>query len=93
MHILSAVPLLEITDDVLWLASALLQSGVIPAKAAGDASHIAVCAVHGIDYLMTWNCAHIANASIIKTVRKILEEQGFSCPIICTPEELLEESP
>ena len=92
LRLLSDIPMLEITEDVLLLASALLQSGIIPAKAAGDASHIAICAVHGIDYLMTWNCAHIANATIIRTVCKILEEYDYSCPIICTPEGLLEES-
>jgi hypothetical protein len=93
LELLNALPLLNISDDVLPLATALLQSGIIPAKAARDASHIAISAVHGIDYLMTWNCAHIANATIVKTVRRICEQNGFSCPIICTPEELLEASP
>jgi cellobiose-specific phosphotransferase system component IIA len=67
-----------------------MQAGVIPDKAAGDATHIAVSAVHGIDYLMTWNCAHIANAMIVKTIQAICTQNGFSCPVICTPEELME---
>src|SRR5205807_9160936 len=83
-------PLLDVAESVLQLASALLQAGVIPDKAARDAAHIAVSAVHGIDYLMTWNCAHIANAMIVKTVQAICVQNGFSCPVICTPEELME---
>ncbi len=90
LQVLKPLPLLDITEPVVQLASALLQSGVIPEKAARDAAHIAVSAVHCIDYLMTWNCAHIANAMIIKTVQSICVQNGFSCPVICTPEELME---
>ena len=90
LELLRPLPLLDITESVLQLASGLLQSGVIPAKAARDAAHIAISAVHGIDYLITWNCAHIANAMIIKTVQKICAQNGFSCPVICTPQELME---
>ena len=89
MEVLKPIPLLDITEPVLQLASALLQSGIIPNKAARDAAHIAVSAVHGIEYLMTWNCAHIANAMIVKTVQAICVKNGFSCPVICTPEELM----
>jgi hypothetical protein len=64
--------------------------GAIPIKAARDASHIAVSAVYGIDFLLTWNCAHIANAQIIKRVQAICLDRGFACPVICTPEELME---
>jgi hypothetical protein len=50
-----------------------------------------VAAVQGVDYLMTWNCAHIANATIARSVRRACDDQGYQCPVICTPEELLEE--
>lgn len=89
MAILGPLPLLDISEAVLQLASAILQTGVIPAKAARDAAHIAVTAVHSIDFLLTWNCAHIANAQIIKQVQAICEQHGFPCPVICTPEELM----
>ena len=89
MAILNPLPLLDISEAVLELASAILQSGVIPAKAARDAAHIAVSAVHDIDFLLTWNCAHIANAQIVKKVQSICTQQGFPCPVICTPEELM----
>jgi len=93
MEVLRPFPLLDITPAVLPLASALLQSGIVPAKAARDAAHIAISAVHGVEYLMTWNCAHIANAAIIKTIQAVCAENGFVCPVICTPEELMESPP
>jgi len=91
LEIIAHFAQLEITDDVTTLAQALLRNGIIPRKAATDAAHIAVAAVHGMDYLMTWNCAHIANATIFNSVKRVCMEQGFSFPIICTPEELLGE--
>ena len=87
--ILNPLPLLDISEAVLELASAILQAGIIPAKAARDAAHIAVSAVHGVDFLLTWNCAHIANAQIVKKVQTICAQHGFPCPLICTPEELM----
>lgn len=89
MAILRPLPLLDISEAVLRLASAILQSGVIPAKAARDAAHIAISAVHAIDFLLTWNCAHIANAQIVKEVQGICTTHGFLCPVMCTPEELM----
>jgi len=68
---------LEITEDVLYLAEALLSSDIIPKRAATDAAHIAIAAVHKMDYLMTWNCAHIANATIFNSVKRICAEKGF----------------
>ncbi len=61
---------------------------MIPAKAAADAAHIAVASIHGVDYLMTWNCTHIANAEIIRKISCIVSEAGYSLPYICTPLEL-----
>lgn len=62
----------------------------IPEKSFRDAAHIAVASVHNIDYLVTWNCAHLANGEIIKKLMKINESFGIYTPIICTPEELME---
>ena len=71
------------------LTGALLASGLIPPKAQADAAHIAIAAVHGMDFLLTWNCRHIANATIVDKLRSICEEEGFEAPIICTPYELM----
>jgi len=91
MKVIQEFPLLDITPEVGVLASQILASGIMPRKAATDAAHIAIAAVHGMDFLMTWNCVHIANAAIVKAVGNICTQYGFECPVICTPEELLGE--
>ncbi len=88
MLILRDFPLLDITPEVGNLASAILGSGIFPRKAVTDAAHIAIAAVHGIDFLLTWNCAHLANAAIARDVAKICREYNWVPATICTPEEL-----
>ncbi len=83
--------LLDITSEVTELASRILASGKIPRKAATDAAHIAIAAVHGMDFLLTWNCVHIANATNARALAAICREHGYECPVICTPEELMGE--
>lgn len=84
-------PVLDITPEVGVLASGILASGIIPRKAGTGAAHIAIAAVPGMDFLVTWNCVHLANAVIAKAVAKICRQHGWECPVICTPEELLGE--
>jgi hypothetical protein len=91
LNAIGDLSLLDITEEVERLAIRILTSGVIPKKAATDAAHIAIATVHGMEYLMTWNCVHLANAIITKAVARICRQEGFECPIICTPEELLGE--
>ena len=69
----------------------LVQKAVVPASAAPDAVHIAVAAVHGIDYLMTWNLRHLANAQIKWRVERACLAAGYIAPVLCTPEQLLED--
>jgi hypothetical protein len=80
---------LNITQDVEILATEIVLSGAVPEKASTDAAHIASASVHAMDYLLTWNCTHIANAEIYKKVQTVCKAKGFTCPIICTPEELM----
>jgi hypothetical protein len=89
LHAVKGMPLLDITEEVLDLAAALVTSKITPRKAVTDAAHIALAAVHGMDFLLTWNCAHIANAAISRDIETICRGRGFQCPVICTPEELL----
>ena len=91
MKAIKDLPLLDITPEVETLASGLLASGIIPRRAATDAAHIAIAAAHGMDFLMTWNCVHIANAAIAKAVASTCARHGLECPVICTPEELMGE--
>ena len=67
----------------------LLRSGALPANAASDAAHVAIATAAGMDYLMTWNCRHIANGQILKKVAVVCEGAGYRLPAICTPEELM----
>ena len=89
VEVVKGIPELRITDEVAELAVALVSPRAIPRQAAQDAAHIAVAAVHQMDYLLTWNCAHIANAEIIPGVESICRAYGYICPFICTPEELM----
>ena len=91
MKVIKGFPLLDITPEVGMIAADILDLKVIPRRAVTDAAHIAVATVHRIDFLMTWNCVHLANAVIIKEVAKVCRRNGFECPAICTPEELLGE--
>ena len=91
LKVLQSLPLLDITSEVAELTSGILASGKIPRKAATDAAHIAIAAVHGMDFLLTWNCAHIANAAMVRALGSICREYACECPVICTPEELLGE--
>ena len=80
---------LEATIEDERLTEAIIEAGAIPKRAVRDAAHIAVAAVNDIDYLLTWNCRHLANAQIIRRVSVICNTRGYSMPVICTPEELM----
>ena len=87
--LIEALPSLSLNEDARELALVFLQKKVIPRKAVEDALHIAVATCNGMDYLVTWNCKHIANAEIRSEINRLCTENGFEAPIICTPEELM----
>jgi hypothetical protein len=89
VEILTGVPLLEITPGVAELAATLITRLPLPPRAGADAAHIAVAAYHGVSFLLTWNCTHIANAALRPRIERICRDQGYSVPVLCTPEELL----
>jgi len=88
---LQAISRLGITDSTEKLATKLVESGTVPRKAVEDALHIAVAAVHGIEYLLTWNCTHIANATMRQAIEHVCRGVGYEPPVICTPEELMND--
>jgi hypothetical protein len=61
----------------------------VPRTALGDALHLAVCAVHEVDYLLTWNFRHLDNAETKPLIRGVLAAHGYTAPEICTPQELM----
>ena len=81
--------LLQVTDAAVSLAERLINAARIPAVAATDAMHIAMASVHGIDFLLTWNCRHIANASMRGEINAACRSMGYSAAVLCTPEELM----
>jgi hypothetical protein len=85
------LPELALTDQAEALAAKLLLGAALPQKAKADALHIAVATVHGMDYLLTWNCTHIANAIMRPKIELICRAAGYEPPVICTPPELVEE--
>jgi predicted nucleic acid-binding protein len=91
LTVIGGLPALEITADAESLAQAILSAGILPPHAVRDAAHVAAAAVHAIDYLLTWNCKHLANAQIARRITAVCERLGFRMPIICTPEELMGE--
>ena len=85
--ILVELPLIHITSEVTQLAPALAVALQLPRRAA--AVHIAAAACHGIDFLLTWNSTHIANAELRPLVEEACREGGYTPPILCTPDELM----
>ena len=88
LEVIRVLPLLEVTESVQSLAQAIIASGVIP-PAVRDAAHIATAAVHRMDYLLTWNCRHLANAQIMRKMDEVCGRLSERMPLICTPEELM----
>jgi hypothetical protein len=88
LEVLDTILMLDLRPEAVTLARALIEKGPIPEKAAVDALHIALATVHGMDYLLTWNCKHIANAEMQTAVAAICRAAGYEPPVICTPEEL-----
>jgi hypothetical protein len=89
LEILRNLALLELNQSVLDLAENFLGRSNLPAKADVDAVHIAAATIHGMDYLLTWNCKHIANAQMQRKLAEISFDFGYELPILCTPYELL----
>jgi hypothetical protein len=88
LDILKDIPVLALTDGIEVVTGSLLDSS-IPSKAAADAVHIATATVYACEYLLTWNCTHIANAEIQRQIRRVVGKYGFDLPVICTPDEFM----
>jgi|GEM_PF-802650 len=89
---LRKLELVTVTSDAEAMAEALLQSGVLPPAVRADALHLALASLNDADYLLTWNCRHLANANILKRLRKESASRGWRLPLVCTPLELMGDS-
>lgn len=81
----------QTTHEALALARELIKAGAVPEQAAEDALHIAIAVTNGIEYLLMWNCKHLANATMRTTIGEVCRTAGYAPVVICTPEELLED--
>lgn len=88
LEAIEGIPLLAMPEEALKLAKDLLAQGAVPPNSEEDAFHIAIAAVSGINFLLTWNFKHINNAHTKALISSVVETHGFICPILCSPEEL-----
>jgi hypothetical protein len=91
MEAMRSFVVLAMKDTVTDVANSLVQSGPIPEKAQAGAMHLALAAVHKMDFLLTWNCRHLANATMRNAINEVLRAEGLVEPVICTPMDLLED--
>ncbi len=89
LQMLSGIRLLKLDAQVEALAGKLIRSGILPSFAGRDASHLAAAGVHGMDFLLTWNCKHIANPFIAERLHSCFSSMGVHLPVICTPEQFI----
>jgi hypothetical protein len=93
LQTLEGIPLLPLDPAIATIAQELISRLILPPTASIDAIHIALVAFHEIQYLLTWNCKHIANARILPRIHQALIDLGYPIPIICTPEEMVDNDP
>jgi len=89
LEALNSLTTLLRTPAVDEMADGLLNAGPLPQKARADAAHLAFASVHKIDYLLTWNLKHLANAVIRMRLRPVVEQRGYQFPVVCTPMQLM----
>jgi hypothetical protein len=92
LQLLQGIAHLALTPEVEALVEQLMKAAALPASALEDAFHIGLAIAHGMDFLVTWNCTHIANASKRNLIARVANNAGYVMPVICTPEELLGEN-
>jgi hypothetical protein len=92
LELVSQVPLLAIEEPIMEIVEAYIKHKVMPNDPLGDALHLAITSYHGCDFLLTWNCKHIANANKFSHIRRVNAILGIYCPSLVTPLELLEAS-
>ena len=89
LKLLDDLPQLAVTEPATALADALVVAGAIPSVASRDALHVGVCAVNGVNYLLTWNFRHLVNAQMQDRIREACEANAYKAPVICTPDALV----
>ena len=92
LELLNGLPLLSATPESEDWANRIMASRIFPTQAAADVAHLALATAHGVEFLLTWNCKHLANPLLLRQVGRIIRAAGLEPPIVCTPEELMGET-
>ena len=87
--VMKGIPRVAETEEVIRLTTQLVSGLGLPARLTPDATHVALCSFHRVEYLLTWNCKHLANAKFAKRIARICTDAGHSAPVICTPIQLM----
>jgi len=90
LRLIAALPLLAVEPPVLEIVQAYVARQVMPRSPVGDALHLALASYHRCDFLVTWNCKHLANAGKFAHIRRVNGLLGLFVPLLVTPLELLE---
>lgn len=93
LALLSNLALLPILPEAATLADELVARHALPPKARIDAAHVAIAATNGVDFLLTWNCRQLANATLRAKIEEVCRHRGCRAPTICTPPQLREVQP
>ncbi|GAB6163464.1 hypothetical protein JCM12298_26240 [Desulfothermus naphthae] len=91
LTLVRSIPVLEINNDCIELAELFFAKTSLPEKARDDVLHVAIATYYKMDFLLTWNCRHLANAHFIRKLQKISLEENLVIPTICTPQEIINE--
>lgn len=87
-----SLPFLPVTDSVIDAAKCYVEHSAMPRTDIGDAYHLALASVHEVDYLLTWNCKHLANASKVEHLQTLNLRLGLATPTLLTPPMLVQEA-
>jgi len=91
LSLLEDIPLLAVETPVIEIVEAYIRRSVMPASPSGDALHLALASYYKCDFLLTWNCKHLANANKFGHIRRVNAILGLFVPSLVTPLELLEQ--
>jgi len=88
LRVLATLPGVPLTAQAVAQAREIVDEGLLPPNAGGDAMHLALATVHNMNVLLTWNCRHLANAVILGVIGRFMRIKGYEVPVVCTPDEL-----
>jgi predicted nucleic acid-binding protein len=93
LSLIESIPLLAIEPAIAEIVKTYIRHLLMPAQPGGDAAHLALASYHKCDFLLTWNCEHLANANKFQHIRRVNSMLGLFVPSLVTPLELLGENP